>query len=526
MMPTIEMPIRSGAVKQDAIPRPAGGLTRKASLNVVASLLDWGAKVIIGLLVTPVLVGGLGRSLFGVWEMLMRLVGYMYVVDGRPMEILKLIIANQQAVKDPAIQRRHVGSALGIWLIFLPVLVVAGTILVWLAPTITKVPPELHTPVRFACALLAFNLVLANLVAVPESVMRGMNLGYKRMGLQAGLSVVGGALTVGAIYLGLGLIGVAGVQVVLSALTGLMFWYVAKRYVSWFGIARPTLAEIRSFFGLSIWNYAGTLVTHLLLASDIVILGMATQASTVTTYVLNGYAAQATIGVMSLALGALTPGLGGVVGQKQHDKAARLRQEMLSISWLSVTVIGSTILLWNRSFVGLWVGASYYAGFWVNLLIALIMVQTVFIRTDAYVIDTTLRLRGRVAMSALAVLLFIPLAVMLTWFWEMVGLCLAILVGRLVQTVSYPLLVHSYLGRRKQVSFHRLARPAFVMCLLFAASGYLGQQLLSHNWFEWVVGVGVSLGLVVCVALVAGLSAEARGQLARRLRTMWLQASG
>jgi hypothetical protein len=140
MMPTIEMPIRSGAVKQDAIPRPAGGLTRKASLNVVASLLDWGAKVIIGLLVTPVLVGGLGRSLFGVWEMLMRLVGYMYVVDGRPMEILKLIIANQQAVKDPAIQRRHVGSALGIWLIFLPVLVVAGTILVWLAPTITKVP--------------------------------------------------------------------------------------------------------------------------------------------------------------------------------------------------------------------------------------------------------------------------------------------------------------------------------------------------------------------------------------------------
>ena len=229
---------------------------------------------------------------------------------------------------------------------------------------------------------------------------------------------------------------------------------------------------------------------------------------------------------MSLALGALTPGLGGVVGQKQHDRAASLRHEMLSISWLSVTVIGSTILLWNRSFISLWVGASYYAGFWVNLLIALIMVQTVFIRTDAYVIDTTLRLRGRVVMSALALLLFIPLAIVFTWFWEMAGLCLGIFVGRLIQTVSYPLLVHSYLGRRKQVSLHRLARPAFVTCLLFAASGYLGQRLLSSNWFEWVVGVGVSLGLFVCVAIAAGLSAEARGQLARRLRTMWLQASG
>jgi O-antigen/teichoic acid export membrane protein len=495
-------------------------------LNVVASLLDWSAKLAIGLLVTPVLVGGLGRSLFGVWEMLIGLVSYMYVVDGRPTEVLKLLIANQQAAKDPAIQRRHVGSALGVWLIFLPVLVVAGTILVWFAPAITKVPPALQAPVRIACALLAFNLLLANLVAVPESVIRGMNLGYRRMGLQAGVSLVGGALTIGAIYLGLGLIGVAGVQVVLSALTGLLFWYVVNKYVPWFGIARPTLADVRSFFGLSLWSFAASLVAQLLLAGDIIILGMATQASTVTTYVLNGYAAQATVGVMSLALGALTPGLGAVVGQKQHERAARLRQEMLLISWLSVTTIGSIILLWNRSFLHLWIGTPYYAGFWVNFLIALIMVQTVFIRTDAYVIDTTLRLRGRVTMSAVAVLVFVPLAVVLTWVWGMVGLCLGILGGRLVQTVSYPLLVNSYLGRPQRISFQALARPGFVMCLLFVGSGYLGQRLLSRNWFEWGVGIGVSLGLIVCVAILGGLSAEARGRLMRRVRTMWLQASG
>src|SRR2546426_2445199 len=55
-------------------PRPAT-LTQRASLNVVASLLDYGAKVAVGLVVVPILVGGLGRSLYGVWEMLGRLVG-------------------------------------------------------------------------------------------------------------------------------------------------------------------------------------------------------------------------------------------------------------------------------------------------------------------------------------------------------------------------------------------------------------------------------------------------------------------
>ena len=39
-----------------------------------------------------------------------------------------------------------------------------------------------------------------------------MNLGYKRLGLQAGLNVVGGVLTVGALYIGAGLIGLAAAQ--------------------------------------------------------------------------------------------------------------------------------------------------------------------------------------------------------------------------------------------------------------------------------------------------------------------------
>jgi hypothetical protein len=128
--------------------------------------------------------------------------------------------------------------------------------------------------------------------------------------------------------------------------------------------------------------------------------------------------------------------------------------------------------------------------------------------------------------AAVAVLVFIPLAILLTWFWGIVGLCLGILGGRLVQTVSYPLLANSCLGMPKRISFRYLLRPGLVMCLLFAGSGYLGQRLLSRNWFEWVMGVGVSGGLIVFVAIAGGLSAEARDQLGRRLRTMWLQAIG
>src|SRR5207244_11559320 len=79
-------------------------LTGRASLNAVQSLLDYGAKLGVGLVVTPIVVAGLGRSLFGVWEMLNRLVTYMSAADGRPTEALRLIVSSRQAVDDDALQ--------------------------------------------------------------------------------------------------------------------------------------------------------------------------------------------------------------------------------------------------------------------------------------------------------------------------------------------------------------------------------------------------------------------------------------
>src|SRR5205809_5443304 len=80
--------------------KPAPSLTRRASLNVAASLLDYSAKVAVGFVVVPILVTGLGRSLYGVWEMLGRLVGYMSAGDGRPTQAVRLVVSNLQASPD------------------------------------------------------------------------------------------------------------------------------------------------------------------------------------------------------------------------------------------------------------------------------------------------------------------------------------------------------------------------------------------------------------------------------------------
>jgi O-antigen/teichoic acid export membrane protein len=501
-------------------------LTRRASLNAVQSLLDYGARLVVGLVITPILVSRLGRELFGVWEMLNRLIGYMSAADGRPTEALRLVIATKQAAADPMEHRRAVGSALVVWLLFLPLLAGVGSVLVWLAPTVTKVPPALHTTVRLAGAALLLSLLLASLASVPESVLRGMNLGYKRMGFQAGLNLIGGALTAGAIFAGLGLVGVAGAQLALAAITGLCFWILVKRYVATFGVARPARHEVKSLLGMSAWIAIGEIIAKLALASDVIVLGMVVSPTVVTTYVLTGYAGRIGQGLHLFTTGAAMPGLGGVIGSGEYERAARLRHEIMNLTWLFSTAVGGTILLWNRSFLTLWVGPENYAGYWANLLLVIITVQTALLRTDAFVLDATLQPRLRVVVAALAAAAIIGVSIALTPSLGIVGVCLGMLVGRMVQTIAYPLLVDRCLRRPSRLSWRAITRPLAVMLLIFAVTAVLGDRALASNWLTWTAGVAISLVLITSLALAAGLPAEGRRAVLGRWRAIMEKTRG
>src|SRR5213078_1286279 len=128
--------------------------------------------------------------------------------------------------------------------------------------------------------------------------------------------------------------------IVFYGLLGLCFWFVSKKYVRWFGVERPTRAEVRELLGLSLWYSAGEAITKLLLASDAVILGIVVSPAAVTPYVLTGYAARLAVNVHVLAAGGAIPGIAGLIGQGQRDKAIRLRNELVAATWLFAVTVG------------------------------------------------------------------------------------------------------------------------------------------------------------------------------------------
>jgi O-antigen/teichoic acid export membrane protein len=497
-----------------------GSLTKKASLNAAASTAEQIARIVAGLIISPILLTRLGDTVFGIWQVLQRLIGHASPASGRPGEALKWTIAHEQRSTDYDFKRRQVGNALAVWLLFLPLLVAIGGALAWLSPVWLDVSPESYGTVRLAGAILVLDAVLFSLLYLPQSVLQGENFGYKRLGLSVLLVFVSKALLVAAVSLGYGIGGLAISTTIATVLWGATYLFIVRSRVDWFGIARPSLAEVGRFVRLSWWFLLWNLVMIIMLASDVVVLGVVGSPALVTTYTLAKYLPQAITVAVATVIVSIMPGLGGLIGAGELVRAIRIRKETMSLIWLFTIVAGTTVLLWEESFLRLWVGESYYPGPAAILVVMLMVLQFALIRTDANIIDLTLNLRRKVLLGALSAVLSVGLAWLFLGPMDMgiIGLVLGFIVGRTIQSVGYPLMIGRMLGIPPHRQLVGIVRPALATGALFAVASAIGVAVRAGSWPTLVLSVGVSAGVVAILAFFAGLPLETRQLLWHRLR--------
>jgi O-antigen/teichoic acid export membrane protein len=520
-MSTITRPLKfiSGLLSDE-------GLTKKAYLNALTVVLDYGASLLVGFIVTPIMVAGLGNYLFGMWQVLNRLIGYLTPASGRPGFALKATLANQQASTDYAQKRRYVGSTLLIWLIFLPVLTSLGAAVSWFIPYWVHAPAAYVWIVRAVSGLLVANMIIDALSSVPQVTLQGENLGYKRMGMSVVLVLLGGAFTWLALYLKTGLIGVAAAAFASTLATGLFYLWVVRNYTPWFGVEKPRPEDTRQMLRLSWWFMGWNLVTSLLLVSDVVVLGVLNSVESVTNYTLTKYVPENLVGVIVIVIFGILPGLGGIIGTGDFAKAIRLRAEINSFIWLAATALGASILLWNRVFISLWVGAEHYAGAIPDLLVVVAAMQLVFIRSDGNVIDLTLRMSQKVLLGLLSVTVSVVAASIMVAFFRqgIIGLCLGIMAGRVIISIGYPVLISRFLGVSLSSQLRGALRPVVVTTLLFGAAtaldGFFSSWAWSgtSGWLFFILLAGVTGILMILLSFYAGLSADQRNNMVSRVR--------
>ncbi|PVY36662.1 O-antigen/teichoic acid export membrane protein [Pontibacter virosus] len=414
---------------------------------------------------------------------------YAGMADTRATQVLKWSIANKRDIAEDEELKSDVTTALVVTGLILPFILIVGGIITWYAPYITKADEQYHDIIRIACSFLVLALVINKVFNLFESVLRGMNLGFKRMGLRAGIVAFGGAIKVLAITQGFGLIGLSAVEVITALITGATFYFIVKKNIGWFGFGKTNLSRVVSYGKLSGWFMAFTMSKMFLLHSDKILLGYLVGPIYVTKYAITMFTSLALQGFVNAIIMGIIPGVGGLYSRKEFDKVQKARRIITSINWLLASSIGVTILLLNSSFIRLWVGLEHYAGSFENLMILFVSIQVIFFQIDSLIINVTLNMKKKVLFSSLASGVTILLAYFLVERYFIIGLCSSVLIGRFILTIGYPLILKEKMNDTSSIFIRQKIQPFVISVILFLIAAYLSQEISIPNWIS-LIGAG------------------------------------
>lgn len=483
---------------------------QRAYLNSVTSILDHVIKQVMGFVVSPIIVNGLGSTFYGVYQILLEMTGYADMADIQTAQVLKWTVAQKRDVASEEELRGEVTTALVLTLMILPFIFLIGGILIWYAPILTNVSEEYYNLVRAASAIMIFSMVIYKLMDLFESVLRGMNLGFKGMGARSVLMIFSGLLKIWVIYEGYGLIGISIVQVFIGIFTSLVFYWLVKKNIPWFGFGKTDMNKIKSYAKLSGWFMATMIFSMVLFNSEKIILGYLVGPEMVTRYVLTLFASSAMGGLINAVISGVVPGIGNFFGKGEFEKILTSKRLIHSMIWWFAFSIGTCILLFNQSFLKLWVGQGNYAGNMENLFILLIALQYIFFGASGSFINVTLDLKTKVLLTGFSALISIGLAFLLVGEFQILGLCTSVLAGRMVLTIGFPMILKKKIN--DQTSFFSIEniRPLFVTSMALITASYLQEMVTLSSWLE-LISWGFMLVMVLMPLFwVLGFNKEQR----------------
>jgi O-antigen/teichoic acid export membrane protein len=377
-------------------------LTRRAFLTFVGAVVEQSASFVSGIVFSPVIIRGLGLASYGALSMIRQTVNYLTLANLSPTGVLKVLLATAQHRDDPEEKRRLIGAALITWLCTMPLMLAGGVFLVWATPWLIRVGPDQVRTMRLAMALSVAALALDGCLALSSDVLRGVNLAYRGMGFRALNQLVTGGLGALAVLAGGNVPGVVLSGLLGGVLSGAFHLNLAKRVLPWFGLSKPARTDVMRFVNLGGWIVFQSLAAILLLASDVLFIGIVSGPEAAGIYATTGLALRMVSAPVLQMLSSVNPGLVGLVGSEQFDRVEQVRRRIQVIGMGGMCVVGVGIVLLNERFLELWVGTGYYGGDLLNALLVLLGVQYTMIRIDGVIVEGMLALKEKGVVTLLS----------------------------------------------------------------------------------------------------------------------------
>jgi O-antigen/teichoic acid export membrane protein len=464
----------------------------------------------------PFLVHRLGDSVYGVWIIIVSVVGYGTLLDlGVRTAIVKYVSQHYASGDRDRLLRLFNTSLLAYAAIGTLVFVVAAGVVGFL-PRWFTIPPELGGDLQLVVLVMVLDLALK----FPSSVFEGFLTGLQRYEIANAIviatNVVRAALIVVIVGTGGELLALAAVVLGSDFLMSAATAVACLRLLPWLSFSRRylNLAVLRDLYTFGLWSTVVTLAARVLYESDSILIGMFLPAAAITHFAVANnlvkYLRQVAYGFGNV----FAPAASDIEARNDHKSLARLLTQGTLYAFAVILAPTIVLALCGIEFLTLWMGPRYAAESGNVLVVLLISQVAVMAQFPGGAVLYGLNRHRQLAFILLGeAICKVILSVVLLPSHGIIGVAIGTAVPELIASlVLMPIL----LTRSTQVSLIRYFREAFLPVVVpgLALAGcvmWLNMALGSGTWVLLISKVMIGLAVYSTICLFTCFNKQQRG---------------
>ena len=465
-------------------------------LNTLTGWIDKVTSIIVHFIIKPITLVFLGANLFGVLEMLHKMTEFMASADFRSATTVKWILSVEREKSSTDILNSKISAGFFASIITIPIYLLIGSVIIYMSPYITKVHENLYLEVRTCASVLVISFIITQVFFLYEQILQGMNMAYKRIGIRAFITILGGLLTYLFLFLGMGLTGVVLSNLAVVVLTGVSYWFVVRENLKWVRIVKVRFEEIFGFVKLSIGFMFEKLISVFSRSLDVLILGYFITTEVVSQYSITSYLFISLSGFILMFMSSYITSISPLAKSDDKHSLLKARAEMWFLQILIYSYFFVLVVLFNRSFVGLWSGQQMYVGWLCNLLIIIYIICRCVADIERSFLCMYLKLK-EANLNALFSLVFLCiLSIPLIKAFALPGLLLSLVLSQMLMVIlnvrSFKKIVNKNLNTLRYLDF----RFVITITVMIILASFLGEFLNVDSWLVFI-GIGVITSLLV-----------------------------
>lgn len=458
---------------------PNTKLSSRFFRNAVANWIAFLFVAIVSFFLSPFVVQHLGGTAYGLWSLLVALVGYLGLLDFGVRGAITRYVAHYHAVSDNEGSSSIVSAGLVLFGFLGTLAILLSGVFAYLSPFLFSIPESMVQDARLVLVLGGLTVATTLIGAVFAGVVTGLERFDISSGVEIVVTTIRTIAVVVALKAGHGLVMLGCIHLGASVLYGLGAWITVKRVypalrLSFHGPLNPHIRTIVSFSAfLSLIHVFGMVIYY----SNALIIAAFLPIAAVTFFAIAGNLIDYAGKVAGALSKMMTPRVSALTSSGRTDVGAEVAGAA-RIATLATAPIAATFWLRGESFVNLWMGSEYgpVSGEILRVLALTVLLGGARSIASASIIGAN-KHRTLVPGLAIEAALNIALCIALVGPLGVVGVAIGALVPNVLISVFF---IPRYLKSATETPIAVFFRQAWILptlaCVPFAVANYLVER--------------------------------------------------